>query len=417
MVYTQSTPYPRDVAVRVLTRVLSEHEMLDEALESVVVEARIDSSARAWLQDVSYGVLRWKGRLDFILDSIALKKKPTGWLRKVLLIGAYQLLAQERTNPARVVSETVDFVKSKEGEFPARFANALLRKITSHLESWRDLPFPGEGAQAATWASLPEWMWKKAVAQHGVNWARTYACASLERPMLWLRGRRADWKLPEAQDGPVPGSHSLSSSGAIPRLPGFSEGEFQVQDISSQKLLAELSEEILKQCKAPVTALDLCAAPGGKAVGLAWNGFQVTATDISSQRMRLLEQTVERTRCSVQMVSWSQVDSLPAQDLVWVDAPCSATGILRRHPEIRWLRQERELASLVATQQELLRKAWLKVKPGGFLAYSVCSVFQEEGPDALKSAELDGTVLRTWFLCPQDPPYGDGFWAALVKKG
>src|SRR5688572_10265357 len=97
--------YPREIAVRVLTRVLSDQKPLDDSLAELGHALAPD--ARAWLQEVTSGTLRWKGRLDWILDSAALKKKPTGWLRKILLIGAYQLIAQERTHPGAVVSETV----------------------------------------------------------------------------------------------------------------------------------------------------------------------------------------------------------------------------------------------------------------------------------------------------------------------
>ena len=415
--------YPRAVAVRILARVLSDHEPLDEALAAVSGE--VTPEGRAWLQEVCSGTLRWKGRLDQAIDAIALKKKPTGWLRRAILVGAYQLVGQDRTSPGATVSETVNIIKKKEGEAPAKFANALLRRIAEDAERWRALPFPERGKpesdEAASWASLPEWLWKRIVRDRGIEWSRAYAQASLERPQIWIRGRDAKTPpLEGAEAGPVAGSWRSppQSSGAVHRWDGFVEGRFFVQDISSQTLVDGISAEVKRACgsKTP-RALDLCAAPGGKSVGLAWSGIDVTATDRDETRVALLRQTVERVAPEVKIVPRAAIDALELQDLVWVDSPCSGTGILRRHPDVRWLRQERELASLALVQLELLREGWSKVRPGGFLAFSVCSVLVEEGADAVARAGLTGaTEIKRWELAPQLEPYGDGFWAVLLQK-
>ncbi len=379
--------------MRILTRVLSEGKTLPEALEDV------PPGARAWLMEVCSGALRWKGRLDWVIDETSLKKKPTGWLRKILLIGSYQLIAQDRTDPTSVVFETVEEVKSKEGEAPARFANAVLRKVAEHAARWRALP-----PESAAWGSLPEWLWRKLVEQRGPDWARAYAEASLARPQLWLRGRE--------------GSREIVEGGRVEELPGFREGEFFIQDISSQTLVSEIAAEVKRAFPetASLSALDLCAAPGGKSVGLAWNGFEVSAADLGPERIAMLSQTVERTRSNVKIIPRDQVKGLSSQDLVWIDAPCTGTGILRRHPEVRWLRKENELAGLTKIQHELLVEGWEKVRPGGFLAYSVCSVLKEEGIEAIARAGLQARLVKEWLLCPQNPPHGDGFWAGLIRK-
>ncbi|MGK5081847.1 transcription antitermination factor NusB [Bdellovibrionota bacterium FG-1] len=416
--------YPRDLAVRVLTRVLSDHEPLDEAL--IALANAVPPSDRAWLQEVCSGTLRWRGRLDRAVDSTAIKKKPSGWLRKVLLIAAYQLVVQERTSPAAVVNETVNEVKRKEGEAPAKFANAALRKIAEHGVAWRELKLK-EGASTldgSGWASLPEWLWKRLCATRGEEWARAYALASLDRPKLWVRAKSADFKADWAVVGPVVGSFEVTEGGGITSKSGFAEGHFFVQDISSQKLIAEITARIQQQWPegfaegAVRRALDLCAAPGGKAVGLSWSGWSVSASDRDAARYALLRNTIERVAPEIQVIERNQVGELPLLDLVWVDAPCSGTGILRRHPDVRWLRQERELEGLMRVQQELLAEAWDRVRPGGFLVYSVCSVLKEEGEQALKKF-MEGRQaqkLEQWFLAPQEAPYGDGFWAGLIQK-
>ncbi len=123
------------------------------------------------------------------------------------------------------------------------------------------------------------------------------------------------------------------------------------------------------------------------------------------------------------MIERVEVASLPEQDLVWVDAPCSGTGIMRRHPDVRWLRKEAELNALRSVQEALLAEAWEKVRPGGFLAYSVCSVLKDEGPQRLqalvKKCAARGSEpiwVRDWLLTPMELPHGDGFWAGLLRK-
>lgn len=431
-----SAQYPRDLAIRVLTRVMTDGFPLDEALNHVL-ENRPGSLARPWLQEVCAGTLRWRGRLDLAIDSVALKKRPTGWLRKALLLGAYQLIGQNRTSPAAVVSETVNEVRRQEGEAPARFANALLRKIAEHAASYREMALPTDPEQGPAWASLPPWIWYRLLRQRGKPWAMDYAQASLSRPMLWVRARQSSWAEGQGlRAGPIPGAYQIAvtpsgelvetGSGAVSVLPtlidqwpGFASGEFFVQDISSQLLLAEISAKVRAGCGGiNPRALDLCAAPGGKAAGLAWNGFQVVATDRDGggARMGLLQDTVARVAPSVEVIDRSKVDALTGLDLVWVDAPCTGSGILRRHPEVRWLRQESELNGLFALQRELAQEAWQKVRPGGYMAYSVCSVLAEEGPGALADSGLSSAIAQTWSLDPQSAPHGDGFWAALLKK-
>lgn len=403
-----------------ITRVLADREPLDEALVRVISELNVDPASRAWLQDVCSGTLRWRGRLDQIIDSTALKKKPSGWLRKILLVAIYQLIAQDRAQPGAVVSETVNEIKRKEGYAPSRFANAILRKIGDHAAEFRGMAFP-EGASRedeALWASLSDWVWKRLVEQQGLDWSKAYALSCLDRPVVWIRSKNpVSWA---SIEGSVPGAYQVTEGGRITERPGFHEGEFFVQDISSQVLIHEISAEVRSSLgQGALTALDLCAAPGGKTAGLSWNDFQVTATDRAEQsapRFALLEQTVKRVAPAAQVIPRSAVTELALQDLVWVDAPCTGSGIIRRHPDVRWLRQERELTVLQGVQLQLIQEAWSKVKPGGFLAYSVCSVLREEGPEAVSRAQLGGSTVREWLLAPHLAPHGDGFYAALIRK-
>lgn len=417
--------YPREVAVRILGRVLGDGLPLDEVLrDATSVEAAQlkDPRAMAWLQEACSGTLRWRGRLDRVIDSCALKKKPTGWLRRALQLGAYQLIVQERVMPAAVVNETVGAIKGHEGEAPARFANAVLRKIAEQASAWRaqDLREDRPPVEQAAWASLPEWWWRRVVKDRGLGWAKEYALACLERPTLWLRSR-GEFELGEAGNaGPVSRSYRVSQGGAVTSLPGFSSGSWIVQDISSQKLVTEAVEAARRLgLNSGARALDLCAAPGGKAIALAWEGLDVTASD-RDVRLPLLRESIERVHSTDRIRAVRQEElrvENKGYDLVWVDAPCTGSGIIRRHPDVRWLRQEKDLASLARSQRELLQDGWSRVAAGGFLLYSVCSIFTEEGAGLLKSsAPVGSSVVQTWDLAPQSEPYGDGFWGVLLRR-
>ena len=417
--------YPRELAVFALTRVLSTGDHLEVAIDAALAKAGSDAP-RAWLQEVCSGTLRWKGRLDLAIDALAQKKKPTGALRKYLLLGAYQLIGQERTDPTSVVFETVDAIKRIEGEAPAKFANAVLRRLAEHAQEWRESPFPKTAAflEKCAWASLPPWIWKSWVKAYGEESAAQLARAQLDRPEIWLQsdGIAADVEQ-GLEAGPstsalkwTPGKRALTA------LSGWSEGKLFVQDLSSQMLVREVFEALPESAQKG-RVLDLCAAPGGKSVALAWAGMDVVATDRSedmrADRMRLLAENAQRLgRGKIMTVPRNEIPSADFT-LVWVDAPCTGSGVLRRHPEIRWLRSEKDLQTLIESQRSILAEARKWVKPGQFLVYSVCSLMAEEGraqiearPDDWKDFEIQ----KSWLLRPDESPFPDGFYAVLLKR-
>ena len=408
-----------------LTQVLSNQRMLDEALGDV------PPAQRAWVHEVVAGALRCKGRLDWIIDQLSLKKRPSGGLRKALLIAAYQLLNQPSVPQAWIVSETVDWVRGKEGEAAAKFVNALLRRISDHVESWRTIEWPDSSTESAQaqWASLPEWIWRRIVRDHGREWAKSFAVASLERPSFWIRSRQP---IEGALQGPLEDSWNLDSWRPVQDTAEYSAGGLFVQDISSQLLIDEFTEEAKRIFGGldGLGVLDLCAAPGGKSSGLAWNGWKVLATDRqadtpnSRARFELLLQTSERINRGrigpgrIEVLDRKNIESLPLQDAVWVDAPCTGSGLLRRHPEIRWIKDEKTLVSLQREQAELLREAATKVRPGGLLMFTVCSVLRsDELESAVHHARLEEfEKVREWSLSPHLEPRGDGFSGVLLRR-
>ncbi len=391
-------------------------------------QAGLAPDDRAWMMDVCAGVLRWRGRIDMALDAVALQKKPSGYMRKILSIAAYQLMMQEKVPAALVVSETVDEVKRKEGDAPARFANAVLRKIADHAKSWREMPFDPKAKMQdqAKWASLPEWFWKKLVRDHGLEWAKEYALKTLERPELWVRAQQPEKFVEEwgtaVAPGAVPASFRMIErpKGPVNEWKGFEKGKFFVQDISSQWVVDQVTAQLKNRPGfSSLRVLDYCAAPGGKTIGMAWNGVAVESTDSSSERFALLQESVKRLANSVRLIHTSEQEQIPISqyDLVWVDAPCTGSGLIGKHPDLRWGKTEDQLSELVQIQSKLWKKIWDRLKPGAWMVYSVCSVLADEGPGHFKSIQNNnGQVLGEWLLCPQQSPFGEGFWATLIQK-
>lgn len=415
----------RTLAIQVLTQVLGSSAVsFDQALDLAIAELPAES---AWLTDVCAGVLRWKGRLDWAIDSVADRKKPSGRLRKALLVGAYQLIVQDKVPPAWVVSETVDWIKIREGVHTSKFANASLRKVAASASRWREWEFPAEPQAQAAWASLPLWLWKFLIDQRGLDWAKGFALASLERPKVWLRmksagGLKALLASPQgngACQGPTETAVVLDPQGRISELPGFQEGEFIVQDLSSQMAVETVFRESQSRLK---TCLDLCAAPGGKAISLSWRGLEVVATDQNEARLDLLASSVARVKTPIQVLAQAEVASDKKFDLVWVDAPCSSSGLLRRHPDIRWGKDSSAPYALNQVQLDLLSKGSSFLHPESILAYSVCSVFFQEGKGRV-SAFLGSEVgarfelVGQWEFAPHDSEFSpDGFYLALLRQ-
>ena len=402
------SPYnkARENASRVIARVLTENESLKDSLNYFSASF---GAEKKWIQDVASGVVRWQGRIDYVLDQVCKKKKPTGRLLRALQMATYQIFASERVNSTSVVFETVDYIKATEGEKPAKFANAILRRFTSDDSIWRTQPKQLKHEMA--WFSLPPWIYKRVKGQYGKEWADRFAIASLERPKPWVRSIDP---LPssEADAGPVPGSWLLKK-GDPTKLSNWQTGRVISQDIASQFLVNQVSSFFSDQKEKLPQILDLCAAPGGKTVGMEWNGFSVTATDKKSARFERLEQTLKRVNLeNVKTISYER--ALESKwDVVWVDAPCTGIGTLRKNPEIRWLRTESDLNALIELQRDIVKTAINCVRPGGWLVYSVCSVLKEEGSQVFRELKLKPE--REWLLSPHESLGADGFWGAIFS--
>jgi len=377
----------RASAARVLARVLTAGQSLPDALAGEL-RSLPDAGMRALAQELSYGTLRWYYRLDALLCQLlpkALKARDAD-VRCLLLAGLYQL--DKLALPQRVaVNETVQATGALNKRWASGLVNAVLRNFQRR---GTELESAVAGTDQSRYAH-PGWLVEMLKADWPHAW-ETILQANNERPPFSLRVNRlrqtrADYlsllagqaleAMPLAHT-----SHGIVVKRPIPveSLPGFSDGLVSVQDGAAQLAAG------LLQLETGQRVLDACAAPGGKTALIleaAPRLSGVTALDIDLQRLGRTAGTLERLALHADLVAGDA--SEPAAwwdgrqfDRILLDAPCSATGVIRRHPDIKLLRKREDIANLAARQAEILRAQWPLLVPGGILLYCTCSVLAEE---------------------------------------
>ncbi len=357
---------------------------------------------RAWTRALVATAFRRLGPIDRALDA-RLKKPPPDAVRQLLQIGAAQLLFRD-TPAFAAVSTSVDLARTHPSTKPfAGLVNAVLRALS------RDgIGEPGPEAHAPAWLFA---RWKAAYGE-----AAAQGIAALipgEAPTdLSLRDPADRDVLAEALEGQILPGGSLRTQrrGDLSEWPGFSEGQWWVQDAA-----AAVPARLL-DVKPGETALDLCAAPGGKTLQLAAAGASVVALDRSAQRLKRVTENLARMGFKAETVT-AEADAWKdgrTFDAVLLDAPCSATGTFRRHPDVLWASRPGDIGSLAGVQARLLDAAAERVKPGGRLVYCVCSLEPEEG-----EAQVEGFLRRRpdFRLTPASPEAVGAPAEALTAQG
>ena len=386
----------RRAAVRLLTEVTENKRLLSELLPVAV--AGLDPSDRARAQRLAIGALRDAGKADRLLGPF-LRQKPYDVVPNTLRLAIWEMFS-DGASPHGVVDCAVSIARS-EAPRAAGLVNAVLRNVLRADSDWASLP-P---------SSLPKWLRKRLVADYGKDVVAHIELAHSTEPPLDLTPKSgAAERVAKAVGGDIlpTGSVRVRGRPQVSALAGFETGDWWVQDAA-----AALPARML-DAKPGERVLDLCAAPGGKTMQLADVGATVTALDISDARLDKLRDNLGRTGLSADIVvgdglTWSADELF---DAILLDAPCSATGTMRRHPDLAHAKSGLDLDALLDLQSRLLDRAIDLLRPGGRVVYCTCSLLHAEGEAKLAAALDRHPDLR---VLPIDLPGVEKDW--ITEQG
>lgn len=424
---------PRVVATRILYQVAHEGQSLNRLLPPVLESC--SAQTRGQLQDWCFGTCRWWFRLQAELRQRLRKPLPRdqALLEPLLMLGLYQL-RHTRIAPHAAIHETVESAKKLGGSRFTGVINGVLRNALRDGEP--------EPADDAVRYSHPPWMVAKLRANWPEDWEQLVE-ANNQRPPMTLRfnpahhdqasalAALADAGLTATAGALAPRAIVLSQPCPVEQIPGFMEGHFSVQDESAQLCTQLLGLEPGQRI------LDACAAPGGKTGAILESCPELgtmVALDEDRDRLGRITENLERLGTRARLVAADAADTDQwwdgeGFDRILLDVPCSGTGVIRRHPDIKLLRREGDITSLAKTQIQLLERCWETLKPGGRLVYATCSVFPQENSriiqrfsEARQDVQLDPIPLdwgrETGYgrqLITGEDGHDGFFYACLVK--
>lgn len=419
----------RLAAQAILSDVLRKRRPLDAAVDDILNKAKLDPRDAGFARAIATETLRRFGQLDTLIRHFVPKPpapQRAGATPEILLAGVCELLFLNVAAHAAVDCANRLCERDKNAVHFKPLVNAVLRRISREGKAVLD-------AQDAPRLNTPDWMWTRWCDAYGEDTARRIAAAHLSPPPLDI-ALKDGAALPEAE--PVFGNIvRLREAGRVDQLPGFEDGAWWVQDAA-----ASLPVRLLGDVKG-ARVIDLCAAPGGKTAELAALGARVTAVEREAQRLARVHENLTRLRLEAELVQSDLRDWRPEvpAPFVLLDAPCSATGTIRRHPELPWIKNASDVTLCAATAQELLDAAAEMVAPGGLLVFAVCSLepeecheqiaaflsaredFRREAVDANEVFGLHEAItpegdLRTLPCHLADKGGMDGFYAARLRK-
>mgnify|MGYP001549579822 CR=1 FL=1 len=428
-------------ALALLAAVLDDGQNLSDASPG---GAGLDPRDRAFARHLAYGVLRWRSALEWLASGLLNKplKRRDRDIQRLILLGLYQLW-QDETSPHAAINETTECARLAGKTWAVGLVNGVLRRFQRERDARIAALEKTEHALAH-----PAWLLQALRQDWPENWKRIAQANNLPAP-LWLRlNARHDEAATLGrlqQDGLAITRHPLVETAVrieparnVDQLPGFSEGLISVQDPAAQ-----LAVELLAPGPGQ-RVLDACSAPGGKTGHLleAQADIQLTSLDRSAARLQRVRENLQRLRLADPAADGGAVrllaedaaetsawwDGKPCQRIL-LDAPCTATGVIRRHPEIKWLRSTEQVGEAVRLQRTLLDRLWPLLETGGMLLYATCSILQEENNLQIKAfldrtADAEEVALQADWGRAMSPGRQilpgeyemDGFFYALLRK-
>lgn len=426
----------RAIAAQVILQVLDQGKSLSALLPEV--QNQVKSQDLPLLQEICFGICRVLPRLEQIIKQLVDKplKGKTRIVHCLLLVGLYQLL-YTRIPAHAAVDEVVNATTSLKSDSFRGLINGVLRRFLRE----KDVILANVDKH---WQTLhPDWFVNRLKKAYP-NW-REIIEANNQKPPMWLRVNQQKNSLEtyrtllqglgvESEVAETPCALRLLQPVGVAQLPDFEQGAVTVQDVNAQwsaLLLEPQNGELV---------LDACAAPGGKTTHILEKApqAQVVALDVEPNRLKRVYENLARMQQKAQVIcgdathpeQWlSQISESAVQfDRILLDAPCSATGVIRRHPDIKWLRQDTDISQLVQLQSQILQALWALLKPNGTLLYATCSVLPEENALQIEQFlqnnadakleplpfDLPDSAIGVQFLPKENG--GDGFYYAKLKK-
>ena len=361
-----------------------------------------DSRDRGLANELVNGVLRWRWQLEYFVSCLLKKPlKPKDIEVQLILLMALYELNECRTPDYAVINESVELVRKSGKKWAAGLVNAVLRSFTREKEK-----LVTSISDDTVIYSHPQWLLEKIKADWPKHW-RQILEANNQRPAFWLRVNQLQYSVAQYQDLLADQGIAFDEAAAstwqsladqalklshgidVRLLPGFSEGALSVQDAGAQ-----LIAEMLDVAEAN-RVLDLCAAPGGKTCHILERYptlDNLVAVEVDEQRMQRVSENLQRLKLAsrAKLVVADARDSKDwwdgeKFDRILIDAPCSASGVIRRHPDIKTLRRDTDIEPLNKLQFEILMSAWQLLKPGGELLYITCSIFKDENQNQVRN--------------------------------
>ncbi len=399
-------------------------------------QEKLQGKDKGLLQEICYGVLRYLPELEHNVKELV-QKPLTGKQRVfhfLLLVGVYQIKFMRIPDHA-AVSETVAATSALKNRHMKAFLNGVLRNV---VRAQKSTSKPISTADAIVY-NHPSWFIKKLQQEYPDQWSSVLV-ANQNKPPMWLRVNQQHHQVSQYQElltaanintaalEPLSGAIALSHAVDVNQLPGFEQGWVSIQDGAAQQAAR------LLDCQPNDTVLDCCAAPGGKTCHILEKTptiSSMTAIDIEQTRLIRVEENLARLGLTANVIlgdaakakTWWQGELF---DKILLDAPCSGTGVIRRHPDIKWLRKASDIDALVILQQQMLEGIWPLLKPGGTLLYATCSVLPEENSKQIrffieKTADANLVPITGngddigWQLLPDEQNMDGFYYAKLIK--
>lgn len=426
---------PRALAADILFQVVEQNQSMSQLVNRELTRTKLRD--RALVQELCYGVLRWLPRLEFMIGQL-MAKPLKGKQRRghfLLMVGLYQQL-YTRVPAHAAVSETVNGA----GDLRLGQLRKLINGVLRNADRQRDELLSQIDGNPALEYCHPKWLLKRLQQAYPQQW-RELVTQNNQRAPMWLRvnqqqGTTAQYlaRLNDAEINAFPSSFSptalcLETPCSVERLPSFEQGAVSVQDAAAQQAA------ILLNSQPGDIVLDACAAPGGKTCHILEHQPQIAelvAIDSDDTRLKRVDENLRRIGLKAKLIcaDASQPEQWAKQtfDRILLDAPCSATGVIRRHPDIKWLRRDSDINELVKLQRQILVKLWERLKPGGTLLYATCSILPDENTQQIAAflaeqsdAELiplhpDDTKQKPGWQLLTGLEQSDGFYYAKLRK-